>query len=256
MLITMNSIKKIIGTSLAIFILSGTMPLSSIAADEPSKAEIHCEEHKPDFNEVLSKWNEGKKASDYQKLFGQMQGAHHDYIGCLFDYATSEILQTKKARFGSAFKANTPNSYALDWMAPKSACIEDNTEIKRLIDETSPVTLLGPLLQAHSDYDLKLEELLDLYRNEGENDKETDGFNEKVDNIKKNERQKKLEIDSSTVAMDVMLTSLKELRLSFVMHVRLQCTLQFLEKYRVALEGLRKVIDKLPRKTKDASITK
>lgn len=251
----MNTTKKIIGSSLALFIFSSILPLSSIAADEKSKAETHCEEYKPDFDKILLDWNEGKKTADYQKLFGKMQEAHHDYIGCLFDYSTSEILQTKKARFGSAFKANTPNSYALDWMAPKSACI-DTTEIGRLIEETSPVTLLGPLLQAHSDYDLKLGELLGLYQREGENDKETDTFSKKAETLRKNERQKQLEVDSSVVTMDVMLTSLKELRLSFVMHVRLQCTLKFLEKYRIALEGLRKVIDKLPRKTKDASITK
>jgi len=70
------------------------------------------------------------------------------------------------------------------------------------------------------------------------------------------ERQRKMEIDSSLLAIDLMFTSLKEMRLAFVMHVHFQCTLKYLEKYRKALEKLRKFIQPLPEKLRDASVVK
>lgn len=254
----MKNIKKPIAGLISILILSHSFPIG-LKADELSEAESQCQEYKPKYDEILEKWNEGKKLRDYEALFEQMQESHHDYVGCIFDYAESEILKTKKARFGGAFEANTPNSFALDWMAPDQACIEDTTEIEGIIRRTEPTTLLGPILKAHSDYDENLSELLSLYQKEGETNEALEGtkkFSQKSRNSQELDRQKTLEVESSLVAMDVMFHSLKELRLSFVIHIKLQCSLKFLEKYRIALEGLRKVVDKLPRKTKDASITK
>ena len=79
---------------------------------------------------------------------------------------------------------------------------------------------------------------------------------EKSNFIAEIERSTQTEIDTSMVTIDLMFTSLKELRLAFVMHVHFQCTLKYLDKYRDTLGELRKLIVPLPGQLRDASVTK
>jgi hypothetical protein len=114
--------------------------------------------------------------------------------------------------------------------------------------------MLDPVLAAHSAYREHLEELEEKFSNQATiTNKTGTELEQKRLNYKNLIRQQKLEIESSLLTIDMMFTSLKELRLAFIMHVHFQCTLKYLDRYRRELEELRKIIQPLPDQLRDAS---
>lgn len=217
----------------------------SYGATQPETA---CQEEKG-LMETAYQMNSWKNATTkdqraYKASFEEMQNAFHNYVGCMFDFAEKKVLKSD-----------------VDWMSPEQACLTSQ-EIKNIIEASEPKQMMTPILQAHSDYRTHLKKLATEFGGKGtmtdESGKESGGLHAlrlKAEEYGRLERQLNLEIESSLLAIDLMFASLKELRLAFVMHVHFQCTLQYLDKYRRALEDLRKVIQPLPDKLKDASIS-
>ncbi|MFH0837921.1 MAG: hypothetical protein V1880_01490 [Patescibacteria group bacterium] len=239
----MKFTKKIAGLLLVfILTLNVSVPISH-AETEPEGA---CKEKKPDYGKLMEIWSGEKiqNESAYKKAFEAAQITHHDYVGCMFDFAEKEIISSD-----------------IDWMSPNQACLTPE-ELKKIIRKSAPDQLLGPILRAHADYRNHLQALGDQFNGKGViTDEDGKPVNQlaaikiKSANLETVKRQTKLEVDSSLMAIDLMFTSLKELRLSLVMHVRFQCTLKFLDKYRRALEDLRNVIEPLPGQLEDASVS-
>lgn len=275
----MKNLKKIIGLMLCL-VMFMNMGSPVVLAADISEAEEECIELIPDYEKLEKAWvEEGVELNPktYRKFFEAAQEGHHNYVGCLFDYSKHKILKTGANRVGGIVKAHTPNSFLIDWMNSEQACLGP-TEITDIIRSTDPTALLGPVLQAHTDYKNHLNELGQKFNyvgkvregQTGEDEDSSDGESEeegrelsgaealiaKAAAAGSIARQRQMEIDSSLVAIDLMFASLKELRLAFVMHVHFQCTLKFLEKYRKALGKLRKLIQPLPDQLRDASVVK
>lgn len=123
--------------------------------------------------------------------------------------------------------------------------------------------MLAPMLQAHTDYRDHLNTIGNEFDGSAVMTDEYGNLLKSLDSLRAKaategtvKRQRKMEVQSSLMAIDLMFTSLRELRLSLVMHVQFQCALKYLQGYRKALEDLRNVITPLPSKLEDASITK
>lgn len=267
-----NSLKKITGLLiLLLFIAVTSVPLAQAQTSKKANrtdAELACENEKKEFDKAIEKTGstEPQDISDYDSAFQEMQIAYHDYIGCMFQYAEGIILKSDGSDASNTISANTPNASALpfsglvDWMSPDQACL-DISEFKTVILKSEPNQLLGPMLETHASYKNHLRKLGDQFDKKA---KATDSQGETLKGIEAMiakeafsstvSRQRELEISSARLAIDLMFTSLKELRLSFVMHVNFQCTLQFLDKYRLSLEKMRKVIDSYPTKLENASV--
>lgn len=248
----MKYTKKIIGP-LLILILTANIGIPLIYADtesELTEPEQECTDEKKLLEKayLMESWNEAqdKNEDDYKEAFEKMQTTYHDYIGCIFNFAESEILLEEEE---------------IDWMNPDQACL-DPIKLKEVMGKSEPKQMLGPILQAHADYKKYLYKLGYEFDSEGDPSTEDNKLygqlemlKARSENIGTLQRQRQMEIDSSLLAVDLMFTSLKELRLSFVMHVQFQCTLKFLDKYMKALENLRNVIEPLPDQLEDASIS-
>ncbi len=260
--------KKIISFILIFNLCLMLFPAELFAQEEEvlTAPEEACQSLKPNYAKdeeiVTLKKNKPMDRDIYDKLFERTQTLYHSYMECMFGFAENTVYKTGAASFGGGVQANTPNTKVIDWMAPDQACLAPS-EIKKIIEETTPVQMLGPALQAHKDYKDYLNALGKDYANRGvETDSSgnqkgnADGLNSKANSLDELGRERQVEIDSAMVTLDLMLTSLKELRLAFVMHVRFQCTLKFLDKYRSKLGDLRKLIQPLPGQLRDASITK
>lgn len=253
--------------------IGADVPLSWAAPNEPAtpltEPEIACKDEKPKYDELMKVWTEAeiKSQGTYTKAFEAAQVAYHNYIGCMFDFAEKTILKSDGAKDSGTAAANFQNtgglpviSSIIDWMAPDQACLSD-TELSELIKKTEPSQMLPPILTEYASYRshlLKLGQQFDgedlLMDESGKALGMLDALNAKSANFGTLKRQRQMEIDSALGAIDLMFSSLKELRLAFVMHVRFQCTLKFLDGYRRALEDLRKVIEPLPNLLEDASI--
>ncbi|MBN2307226.1 hypothetical protein JXD20_04535 [Candidatus Peregrinibacteria bacterium] len=263
----MKLFKKIIGTFL-IFMLIVSMSLPTGYADDANdpqtEPEEACNDKKPDYDELLTLWTEARRKNldAYKNAFAEAQEAYHDYVGCMFEFARDKILQSEGAEHSGTTAANWLNvGSAIDWMAPDQACLTPQ-ELKEAIQSSEPSQMLEPMLQAHADYREHLEKLGGKFDAEGEiigeSGKELGGLTALKNKSAQSDnliRQRQLEIESALFAMDLTFTSLKELRLAFVMHVHFQCTLKALDLYRKALEELREVIEPLPDQLQDASIS-
>jgi hypothetical protein len=260
----MKHIKKIIG--LALILILATQPVVPLTyAAELTEPEKACQNEAKELNygELIKTWNDAKvkDQNTYKSAFEEAQTAYHNYIGCMFNFAEGTLLKSdsNKAKITSGFPIF---STVMDWMSPSQGCLKPE-ELKKLVQKTDPSQMLGPILQSQSDYRNYLNQLMLMFYNSGTY---TDAAGAQLSGLNMIQaksasfgtliRQNKMEVQSSLLAIDIMFTSLKELRLSLVMHVQFQCTLKFLEGYRKALEELRKVIDPLPALLEDASITK
>ena len=264
----MKILKKITGLLLILTLSVSTGAPIAHAAITP---EGSCKQMKPNYEELMKIWTdaEEKNQDAYKEAFEEAQLAHHDYVGCMFHVAEATVIKSDLAESGpgtlSANLANTatlPLIGLINWNAPDEACLTGD-ELKKIIQTSEPTNMLGPVLQAHADYKNHLNALAKEFEGTGTNTDDAgnalvgiQALNAKAVNLTNTKRQRQLEIDSSLLAIDLMFTSLKELRLNFVMHVHFQCTLKFLEKYRKSLEDLRSVIEPLPAQLEDASITK
>lgn len=263
--------KQIIGFLLTLILMTQISAPMTYAA-EMTKPELACQDKKPDsnqdkildFEEVMKVWSEApvKDQNAYQLAFEAAQLTYHDYIGCMFDFAEGTLLKTD----GSPAKISPGGfpilSTLIDWMSPSQACLTSE-ELKKIVQSTDPSQMLNPVLEAYSAYRDHLNKLGKEFDDGGLTTDDQGKPLSQLEMLKAKsaqqgtiKRQRKQEIESSLLAIDMMFSSLKELRLSLVMHVQFQCTLQYLEKYRTALGDLRTVIEALPSLLEDASVAR
>lgn len=250
----MKPTKSIISLLLICFLTVSSLPITQVVAQDAktlTEAEKACVSQKPDYEKLIADWGKVKQKdpSAYESAFEEAQVEHHRYVGCMFDFAEKTVLK----------KDTMEPQY---WMTPSLACLKED-ELKKIIKATDPTQMLPPILEEHAAYKKHLLTIGNDFDSEGvitdakgEALRQLDALNAKNADIGTLKRARSNEIDSSLMAIDMMFTSLKELRLSLVMHVNFECTLQFLEKYRKALAELRKFIEPLPAQLQNASITK
>jgi hypothetical protein len=272
----LKKIQTIIGIFLIILLGTNYSVYQAIAATatgqvtagqrEATEPELECFDLQPDFKniyddfeaDIYMKETEPNMAT-FQNAFEEAQSYYHKYAQCMFDYAENQILQNKVNQ-GGTWQAKTPNEL-VDWLDTSAACISQE-KLAEAIFNTEPNQMLPPLLELHSDYSEHLNKLIELYLLEG-HEKGEDGKNlggsDLLVTLNRNagllERQVIYELQNSLVAINLSFISLKELRTAFVMHVHFQCMLNNLEKYRKALENLRVIIDVLPGRLEDASMS-
>lgn len=266
------SLKKFIfSLSLSVILMlnmSGTALAQEENLTEPEKV---CADKKPDYKKLLEAWQkaEMKDQNAYKDAFEVAQELHHGYVGCMFEFAQNTLLKSDGNEQGGTIDSHLLNTGAIpvvggliDWMIPDQACLSSD-ELKDIIQKSEPNQMLGPILQEQTDYKNYLQTLGAAFDTEGvttndqnQNLSQLNQLAAKQTQIQTLKRQREQEIESSMIAIDLMFSSLKELRLSLVIHVHFQCTLQFLEKYRGVLEDLRNVIEPLPDQLQDASVSK
>jgi hypothetical protein len=246
---------------------TGNAMAQDAAVTTKTDAEKSCEDKIPAFTEknvnsqftvlavLQSEINAGKTVFDYAKFtetFESAQSQYHEYANCIFSYAEKEILGNVGLSTGT-IQANTPD---IDWMDPKASCLSSG-KLKEIKKKTGSDELLRVLLGMYSTYSDFLDSLAIFYKTNG---RETGAG---VDKLSQTElayadvnRQAGIEKENALVAMDMAFKSLKELRLAFFMHVQFQCMMNNLEKYRKWLESIRIIVDSIPDRLRDCSMTK
>ena len=260
--------KRIISIIVIAILLSGQTPIILVNAQDverPTKPEQECKDKRPNFDieytDLFIKIAEDPELEIDIKTINDFlvtsQEKYHEYVQCIFDYAEDQILDSGGAKTRGTAQVNAP---AFPWFKPEAACISNKNEA---IIASSPDQLLPPLLEIHREYSNMLEKIAPKYEQEGD-EKGEDGeilnWNQLL-SVKSSASGKirsyvESEIQNSLVAMDITFTTLKELRLAFVMHVQFQCMLNNLEKYRKVLESIRTIVSCMPAALDGASMTK
>jgi len=257
-----NWFKKIISLTLILAFASSFAfyEAASAAEEVQSEPEKACQELKPDFEVLLKEWStvNEKTGTATQAAFEKSQAAYHSYVQCLFDFAEDSILWNGGFVQGGQFQANTPN---FPWMDPPAACLTQK-KMNEIINNTNTDQMLGPLLKTHKAYTEHLDAILNLYEqfgvekgSDGQPLEGTQGFSERIKKSSSFTAQTKAEKENSLIAMNMAFISLRELRLSFVIHVHFQCMLNNLETYRKFFEDLRAIVTLLPSRLENASMS-
>lgn len=234
--------------------------------------EKECEEKKPkslektktgidDFQSIIdleTGINKGEIIFNYTKfeeVMNTSKDEYHTYAECIFNYSEKRILGNVGLSKGTV-QANTPN---IDWMDPKASCLSLEN-LRGIMDDTAPNQLLLPLLDTNAAYSEYLDALVTLYqiqgREGGSDDTAIDAFLAAAQKYTNINLMVDMEKEVSLVVMNMAFIELKELRSSFIMHVQFQCMLNNLEKYRKWLGDIRTIVEGLPTKLEDASMSK
>jgi len=249
----MKKFKQIIGIVL-IFVLALQIPVLNVKAqDGTTEAEKECEDLKPDFEEIYTEWTEieGKErnADLFEENFEKAKSAYHEYAQCMFDSAEQVLLKSK---------AGEPD---FPWNDPGKACLTDD-ERNKLIESSDFGSIAAILQKVHREYDAHLTKLLNSYKKVGRERNERGNLLSPLNALlvrglisSEFEILTKLEIENALVAMDMTFITLRELRLALIMHIHFECMMKNLEKFRSYLESLRIIIDLLPDRLEDASMS-
>lgn len=273
--INMN-LKQTISIIVMIFLLSGLTPAILVNAEEngeKTEVEIACKEKRPHFIseegekseydkfiEKINKEDDSKlNTKAINKFLGDVQEQYHEYVQCIFNFAEDQILDSGGAKTRGTMQANAP---AFPWFKPEAACIDEDKR-KEVIKSSSPNELLPPIFKIYQEYSDMLNKIAPKYEQEGtESGKDgeiltlTQSINIKSSTSRKLRNYIDSEIQNSEIAMDITLTTLKELRMAFIMHVQFQCMLNNLEQYRKTIEKIRTIISSFPGALEGASMTK
>ena len=202
-------------------------------------------------------------AADYtlsfRVQFEQVKNAYHSYMSCIFEGSTAAVLGNAggmKEAILASFSAHSPNLPSLpDLLRPAAACLKTESLAAEL-KETSPETLLQPLLNVYSKYADYLSKLLNAI---GDVQLSQQSISDFTDFFKQGESFKLMvnnELQNSIIAMDSAFSAVKALRQAFIMHVYFQCILKNLESYRRDFENLRNIVSMMPPLLENASMHK
>jgi hypothetical protein len=268
---------RIISSILTIIFVILLIPVNRVMSQDGEERqktppEKECEEKKPkslektktgidDFQSIIeleTSINKGEIIFNYtkfQEVMDTSKDEYHTYAECIFNYSEKRILGNVGLSQGTV-QANTPN---IDWMDPKASCLSLD-KLRGIMDDTAPNQLLLPLLDTNAAYSEYLDALVTLYqmqgREGGSDDTAIDAFLAAAQKYTNINLLVDMEKEVSLVVMNMAFIELKELRSSFVMHVQFQCMLNNLEKYRKWLGDIRTIVEGLPTKLEDASISK
>jgi len=221
-----------------------------------------CSEVEEAFRTEKNAWNftTDKTNNEFEEIFEKTQSAYHSYISCLFGAAFDHVLkeQGKRTKIKGELSAQINT---INWMLPGQACITEDQLITS-IESTSPKVLLPLALDALDDYTnflFSINQALEDHVTLGEvpksiQEQASSDVQRKSLLVQEARQRINNELEASLLALEVSLNSLKELRFSFVMHVRLQCILRELGSYQKMLGDIRRTIEGFPSMLKNASV--
>jgi len=216
-----------------------TATLNSVRAEEPESAVLNkCKSQLPSYPETIEL--NPNTHLQFRLEFERARTQYHDYMNCVFEEAASEIL------------GEDPK----DLLTPETACQSE----KKLVDvlkNSSPETLLQPLMKVYRDYSDYLSRLAVKVSAESESNVTTvRDFDKAFQRIQQLRVLVEDEIQNGIVALDAAFQTLKQMRQAYVMHVHFQCMLKNLETYRQIMGYLREVVTILPDVIIDCSMHK
>ena len=197
---------------------------------------------------------------DVRIAFEKARTKYHDTVKCVFDIATIKLLGSA-AGIGKSVKADDLpdlNQKVLSELnKPDKVCalIEQGT-LKDIINQDGPANLVEIMLKSYEYYSAFIRYLIVQQQNYPSIDSSFLGFQEVAEHTNALNLIMENEIQDSIVALDTAFLALKELRLSFVMHVHFQCMMKNLEVYRKMLGNLRTLVMGVPGLIEDASMHK
>ena len=222
------------------------------ASEEKNDILKKCKDKKPKYEEILI---EEPYDLNFRLEFEKARTAYHDYVRCVFDRATIDMLGSVSGDTKGLTNANLVD-FLPKLLNPKTACIKEEG-LAKIMTDGSPNELLKPLIGAYYEYVEHLKKLFEQVSLTFTFDEMT------VQNFEilfsRNQVFRLIienEIQDALIALDTSFIILKEMRQAFVMHVHFQCMLQNLELYRRVMENLRTVISALPPIIEDASMHK
>lgn len=259
--------KKIITIVLILVVIGITVPAGYMdySAPEESSATSKCGDL-PAFTELYTTLTEaidsGKKklnSSTINEAYQEAQVKYHKYAECVFTFTESVIYQNTGwiQGTGQAYDPEFP------WFEPEASCLTQD-KLNEVITSTGPTQTLPILLEVNKRYGDHLDNLVSLYQGQGVETEDSEGgvldaleaFKTGIAEANKFEKKVKVEKENTLVAMDITFKTIKELRLAFVMHIHFQCMLNNLDKYRTLLGDIRRIIQNLPNRLEDASMSK
>lgn len=278
-------LKKILIIAVGIILL---LIISSVLIYEVSSAaDIKTVCEFTTLNDYLTPEKKGSAYKDFEKAlqtndgysndlkariaFEKARAKYHDTIKCVFDVSAISILGSTRKLGDNIKKDNYPDlePALADLLKPDKVCALWPERLTEIIDEkkpnsnspnpksNSPEILIKPILESYNKYSAFINYILSKI----ESYPTISGSSSNVlvssyDNLDKLKLIMGNEITDSLVALDAAFTGLKELRLSFVMHVHFECMLKNLEIYRRMLASLRTIVSTLPSVIEDASMHK
>lgn len=260
-----TNMKKSLSIGLLLVFTFTLFPLQVSRAEEedlflacaPEGAEV--EEELVLFEEAYEEWQDNQTQKGFQETFELAQKTYHDYLSCLFETAFAHVLKQKENKTKGNLSAQI-NS--VNWMLPGQACLAEEDLIAS-IEATSPLKVMTRALGAFEEYQDFFHALAGELREGGSLGEDFDpsslgnfstGVGALNQVIRDNQRRIDNELESSEMALDMAFTALKELRMSFVLHVRFQCVLNHLGSYQKMLGQVRGIIEGLPNALKNASV--
>ncbi|QQR83515.1 hypothetical protein IPJ72_07060 [Candidatus Peregrinibacteria bacterium] len=142
-------------------------------------------------------------------------------------------------------------------LTPEQAC-KAAPDLKQVIEASSPLTLLDPLLATYYDYAAFQTDTVNTLSSQL-NISPTGRLSAVVDSLNQQQQRQQTvdnEIQNALLGLNSAFLSLKELRRAYVMHVHFQCMLQSLDSYRRLMSNIRSVVSLLPDLLIDASTHK
>jgi len=267
-------LKKILIIAIGIILL---LIISSVLIYEVSSADISstCEFTKLNDYLSLTVGKEGDGYKNFEKAlktpdgdsndlkariaFEKARTKYHDTIKCVFDVSAISVLGSTRGLGDNIKKDNLPDLDAAlaDLLKPEKVCALWPVKLTKIINSNNAETLIKPILESYNKYSAFINYILSKI----ESFPTISGSSSNVlvsayDNLDKMKLVMGNEITDSLVALDAAFGGLKELRLSFVMHVHFECMLKNLEIYRRMLASLRTIVSTLPSVIEDASMHK
>ncbi len=213
-----------------------------------------------DFMETLDD-DKNENDLDVRIAFEKARTKYHNAVKCVFDATTIKILGSAAGKNKEVKGADDMPSLTKEVLAelnkPDKACalIEKGT-LKDILMQDGPQNLVPKVLNSYEHYADFIRYLIIKQANRPSIDTSAIGFYELVAHAKALGLIMENEIQDSIVALDTAFLALKELRLSFVMHIHFQCMMKNLEVYRKMLGKLRKLVMTTPGLIEDASMHK
>ena len=210
------------------------------------------------LEKALSKNDNDSVTLKIRIAFETARKMYQDTIKCVFDVATVQLLGSATGIGNSINKNNIPSiDQALpDLLRPDKMCrLADNTKFKDIVNSTGPGSMLSPLLSAYNSYS----DFISKYLAPKLDNVPVAGGGDVTDILKNSQGIKLIfenEIQNSIMSLDAALQSLKEMRQSFVMHVKFECILQDLQSYQALLKNIRSMVSVLPSIITDCSMHK
>ena len=274
----MFSKKSFISGFLIVSILSPFASPFLVHADEEIPMIMACKEKQPDFlqmkkdlaKEVSETENYSMTPKQFEEKFNAARLAYHNYIECLSDYLEKgfwSIFESGFAETEGEFRAQ------VDWMLHDYACITDQ-ELREAVLNKGNLTVFSSIAldtlkqytdylasektASEEDYYPSLMERYEFFYKKDTDDSDLSPLNAQLLRINQIGQAKDMiekEEEMSKIALDTTLYSLDNLRNAFVIHVRFQCMIKYLDRYRKMAGNIRKIISDMKDRLKNASTT-